>query len=325
MFGTLRFFLSMAVFIGHMHFLPYDLSPFAASAVVIFYVLSGYAVANSYIKSCNQNLYIFYRDRILRIFPLYIFFLIATLLVNWLYFEETPKNLGLLIPQLMLVPLNFYYDTLLLIPQSWSLGTEAQFYLLLPLILYFRPVGKFLFVISFAIFCLAMFGEIETLVFGYYLLPGVLFMFLSGIYLCISREKISVQQFIWVNIIVCSLLMMKLATLEDLTMIKAAIIGGYLLGLVIIYFIGKNVRRHWLDDLMGNLSYPIFLSHFLVILTFEKLSTALEIPWGVMSVILLILVIAMSYAAYLFIDKHISNWRASLKFGMKPSEGGFEK
>ncbi|MBM7093371.1 hypothetical protein JTP67_33680, partial [Streptomyces sp. S12] len=65
-------------------------------------------------------------------------------------------------------------------PASWSLGTEVQFYLLLPLLAYWLPLKYALLPLSYAVFLAATFGVIDTQTWSYKLLPGTLFVFILG-------------------------------------------------------------------------------------------------------------------------------------------------
>ena len=76
-----------------------------------------------------------------------------------------------------------------LIPPAWSLGVELQAYLLLPFIIYFKPIKIAAAVISLCVFCAASLGLIQTDYFGYRLLPGVLFMFVLGIAIYKNTSK----------------------------------------------------------------------------------------------------------------------------------------
>ena len=73
--GLFRLFLAMLVVLGHMDVNVPGLH-IAVSAVVVFYVLSGHVVSNLWRESPElsiQNRAIwFYKDRALRIFPLYL-------------------------------------------------------------------------------------------------------------------------------------------------------------------------------------------------------------------------------------------------------------
>jgi peptidoglycan/LPS O-acetylase OafA/YrhL len=69
-----------------------------------------------------------------------------------------------------------------LIPPSWSLGAEIQFYAVVPWILLAGLRAPAL-AASLAVYACALFGVLNPDWFAYRLLPGVLFMFLLGSWL----------------------------------------------------------------------------------------------------------------------------------------------
>jgi peptidoglycan/LPS O-acetylase OafA/YrhL len=98
--------------------------------VEIFFILSGYLIASI----LNRKVFLFYAKRILRIFPVYFFYLITCILIT-----------GSAVSQFIL-PLTFTtnLEDLLGKPAPWStshfwtLAVEEQFYLLSPLLLFIR-------------------------------------------------------------------------------------------------------------------------------------------------------------------------------------------
>lgn len=193
--GTLRFFLAIFVAISHMQLIQgFNIG---VASVVVFYLLSGYVMTHSFLSNFNgkiQNVGYFYVDRMLRIYPLYLFyFCITVIFLLATNYGEPYFGVRSIIWNLLIIPLNFFmfsdamnliHDPVFktnfnVIPPAWSLGAELQFYLLIPFILKFR-LTKILFPLSFVVFLFASYGEINTDYYGYRLLPGVLFIFLSG-------------------------------------------------------------------------------------------------------------------------------------------------
>src|SRR6476620_1859951 len=94
----------------------------------------------------------FYADRALRLLPHYLVIVFVTL--AWFvstgnhteYLRRDPGILDI-VENLLIVPMNYYMfnrsDDFALVPPSWSLGAEVQFYLVLPFILLFsRSAGR---------------------------------------------------------------------------------------------------------------------------------------------------------------------------------------
>lgn len=67
-----------------------------------------------------------------------------------------------------------------LLPTAWSLALEIQAFMILPLILRSSVAKGLLGMISLVIFGLSVNAVIDPNLWGYRLLPGVLFMFLAG-------------------------------------------------------------------------------------------------------------------------------------------------
>jgi peptidoglycan/LPS O-acetylase OafA/YrhL len=189
--GLLRFTLAMLVLFSHMGWSINGFNP-GVTAVVIFYLLSGYVVdrllhsGQALGKHAGQ----FYLDRLWRLLPAYLGALLFSaaiwrLLRPQTHFLSAEPNLLTWLGNLTIIPLNYYMyngiDRFTLLPPAWSLGTEIQFYLLAPLI--FRLPGRLfllLYGLSFSVWLLAQTPLLNTDHFGYRLLPGVLFIFMTG-------------------------------------------------------------------------------------------------------------------------------------------------
>lgn len=283
MFGYLRFVLAFFVLISHVDIRFAGLNP-GVIAVVIFYILAGHVVSHLWadiIPEGPGKLYGFYRDRVLRIFPLYIY--VAVLSVLFLVItdygkpEFTPLRL---IGNLTVIPLNFYMifeNTILtnpeqrLIPPAWSLGAELQAYILLPLI-FSRGFLKILMVFtSFCVYMLANFQIIDSDYWGYRLIPGVFFMFVAGA--SIQRTKSNIPHRSRFDLLYPWITWLLIAVSGIFFQVNALFAPGYtketfiglLIGIPAIYILYHTPTKLPGNALMGALSYGIFLTHFLLI------------------------------------------------------------
>ena len=136
--GIFRFFLALAVFVTHTTRIE-----FGASAVQIFFCLSGYWIYTMYIErySATRQPYLtFLVSRMWRLLPS--FWLITMLVLLFLYLNRSigsywngSNPAHFILSNLFIVG----YDTLPkgLVGQAWSLDIEVQFYLIAPFIAVF--------------------------------------------------------------------------------------------------------------------------------------------------------------------------------------------
>jgi peptidoglycan/LPS O-acetylase OafA/YrhL len=112
--------------------------------VWIFFCLSGYLMGKAFFLNRYSHTFdgikLFWRNRILRIFPLYYFSILVVVA-----FQESKVFQGNHLSTLWRA-LTFTYgaDATILNPPLWSLSTEVQFYLLIPFIylLLYRPINR---------------------------------------------------------------------------------------------------------------------------------------------------------------------------------------
>lgn len=319
MFGILRLVLAALVAVSHCGVLVAGLNP-GVTAVVIFYLLAGYVMSDQikrYFPGRGDTL-AFYRDRLLRIFPLYLLFMSGALLFVWLTgyaqgYMSKPLTPSTLLQNLLVVPLNFFMFTgnneTVLIPPAWSLGAELQFYLLAPLLLrsqrWFWPG----FVCSGLVFLFAATGQLNTDVWGYRLLPGVLFMFLLGA--ALQRRDL---RFVAVATAIATLAAVLAAVLGNwqAPFLREELLG-LLLGVTAIVLLGRLPVHRW-DVRLGYLAYGVFLVHFLAIWWFELHPFA---PTGSPAHVAAVLAVAvvLAFVGFWLADRPIAQWRRRHRHG----------
>jgi peptidoglycan/LPS O-acetylase OafA/YrhL len=283
MLGTYRLVLALLVALSHAGVVVFGMNP-GVIAVVGFYVVSGYVMTGLLRTAYPRFATIgrFYVDRALRIVPHYLvvaaitfaWFAIAEVRTDYLRISPGFRNV---IDNVLVVPLNFYMfngaDRFTLIPPAWSLGAEIQFYLLVPAIVLLGARAPRLIVgtASVAVYVAATFGVIQSDWFGYRLLPGVLFMFVLGSALYDAHRGtnrglrgMAVMLLVLASVTVLAAVLHRRGVLT-LPYDRETLLG-LILGVAAVDVLGRCGRRR-IDEMLGALSYGIFLNHYLVLWT----------------------------------------------------------
>lgn len=332
MLGTFRLLLALAVAASHADFRLHGLNP-GVSAVVGFYLISGYVMAGllrrHYPGSASAPA--FYADRALRLMPQYLCYALLTLLLcvvlprtaihpSEAYFLGRSPGLQDAFNNLLVIPLNYYMwngaERFTLIPPAWSLGAEIQFYLIAPFIL-LRP-RRILLVgtIGAVVYLLALLGRIHSDWYGYRLLPGVLTFFMLGALM--HRLHAGPRPHAGLGLVLAVVLGCVLA--GWLSLRQGALAHPFnretLLGLAIacplLHLLARRTRQRW-DELAGDLSYGVFLNHFLILW--------MVYPAGVSPTALpgyLLLSIALAFLTQKYVERPLLAWRRRLR---RPSAG----
>jgi len=316
MFGYLRFFLALLVVVSHLGIRFWGLNP-GVFAVVIFYILAGYVLAHLYfeiIPDKKNKILLFYKERILRIFPLYLYILFLTILFLLITDFANPHfTLKNTMANLTIIPLNYYmyFDFAVLedphwwlIPPAWSLGTELQAYFVLALLFLLKKRYRFFIVgVSFFIYTLANFSVIHADYFGYRLLAGVLFIFYMGV--AFQRKEYGFLLLLYVSLSVLGII--DLFTTFNTAYAKETLLGTLVGFPIFVYFAKTQVRLPY-NALFGTLSYGLFLAHFLIIwiTTYLGWSFSSKI-YEVLTVIFLATFVA--YTGTISVERYVKRYR----------------
>lgn len=294
--GGFRFLLAALVAYSHFEgaFLPFNLG---VSAVIGFYFISGYLMSLSYERFQAKTAHpvrSFYADRIIRIYPSYFLVFAASALFYWL----SPKLSGLRLVnllELLIIPNNytqlFEHKMNLVIPPSWSLGAELQFYLLLPLLL--KASKEFRVALLYAFVLLHLFAMSLTGALGDYSaaclklsqsaceakasdLIGYRYLFFVGVIFILGNiaheiyEKKSLPEGILHSVIAVYVLgfflLFPVGKMLGNENVFAVLLGVMLfipLSLHYLQQLRSGVAPGETDKWLGKLAYPLFLSHFL--------------------------------------------------------------
>ena len=150
---------AVAVVAVMLYHLGFSWIPGGFLGVDLFFVISGYVITRLLLDSIQRSggldLRAFYKARIRRLFPPLVFMIFVTILYIGIWAPETMRRFISDSPFALFGGMNWwlvfrhtdYFDTISrppLLQHTWSLGVEAQFYLVWPLILLLvlRQFGK---------------------------------------------------------------------------------------------------------------------------------------------------------------------------------------
>lgn len=298
----LRAFAALAVVVSHLRLahdqfgLPKTGSlQLAQYGVTIFFALSGFLITFLLLKEKEQTQTVdvksFYIRRILRIWPLYYFYLALAVLSLWLTQPEAlPGQILFYIFMLANVP--FIMDKALpKVDHYWSLGVEEQFYLFWPLLMkkLKRPVQFIIGVIVFFTIAKGITGflkakyqiEIPYLIFTVVrfdcMAIGALGAFVvhynKAKILEICHHKIS-QAFAWITMLLLTFNLFKIHPLVNHSFVAFMTV----VAILNVAFNKKTVvgLDHSILDFLGKISFGLYVYHPLVILAAVKASILLS-------------------------------------------------
>jgi len=318
--GSLRLLLAVCVLLSHAGVSILGWNP-GVVAVISFFILSGYVMTLLIRRhyASPDRIVDFYLDRAARLFPQFLFYCLATavLITNAEVDSQFLRGCDAykLALNLAILPLDFFpgLESCMLIPQAWSLGLEMFFYLVVPLVFLLpREVTRLVVGGSIGVFLAAYLGIIDTDLYGYRLLPGVLFMFLVGA--AHANGELLGENFprtIWVGAVVLFITLLLVRSLFVLPYSKEVLLG-LIIGIPVLGLVTK-LRFSSLDEFLGNLSYGIFLNHFLCIWLLQSLF-GLEIGRIRHVLLLLAMSAAMAFASYYLVERPALGWRRAVRY-----------
>lgn len=330
--GTLRILLALCVAYGHLTKLPSF--PSSDVAVQSFFVISGFYMALVLNEKYGPGSYwLFISNRVLRLWPAYAVVLILSFAVadNWrsifaLNWFDVAFFIG---SQILIIGQELYLFlfvndgtlaftahytevstplyTLAPIPQAWTLGLEIYFYLLAPFLVRRGP----LFIAAMIAASLALrmllqgaFGlSGEPWSFRFFPSEFALFMAGSlGYYVYAPKHRAQRTLAKTLLSVAAVLLFLALAINRWDGMWRLAslsVLGLVIVGTPNLFSATKDIL--W-DKYLGELSYPIYVCHFLC--GWMLMPSTLAVAYAA-----LLLSVAMSIALYHLIDRPIDNWR----------------
>lgn len=170
---------------------------------------------------------------------------------------------------LSMLPLNtfaVYINDYIIVPQSWSLGLEIQFYIIIPLILLGGKKKVWAFA-SLTLFLPAYLGWVNTDYFGYRMLTGTLFIFILGSMMA-AKEQITL---LIIYMISAAMLIFSILYKPLSHAFNAEVLSGIIIGVPIVWLLFKLNLKNRFDSLAGDLSYGVYLNHLMFFYIFNKM------------------------------------------------------
>lgn len=313
--GLLRTILAIAVVFAHLPWGGGYVFVGGLHAVQLFFFISGFLIAHVIATNeTYRDPLKFYLNRILRLYPIYytvaLLSLVSAILINQKFFDLY-RNIPFSADALLIFSNLFLFGqdwvmfsginndqlvatsnfrmsdyllhTGLLVPQAWTLGIELSFYALAPFVLRSKKM-----IFTLLIFSLSIKGYLFNIGLGnsdpwnYRFFPAELSFFLLG---ALSNRYLLP---FWARVIASSSFraLPKLATylIIGLVMfyflipvketIKEPLLFSVFLLFLPLTFIYQGASK--IDQLVGELSYPIYICHLLVIRIISAMSEQLN-------------------------------------------------
>lgn len=303
MLGVLRLLLALLVLFSHIALVsrtPSTVFNFnvGVASVICFYFISGYLMRHSYRRFLAHSaspVRDFYKDRVLKLFPQYLcvvafsFICIGVLghsEYNWILNQEIGVTKVVL--NLLLLPANYVFEPWVIpsmmphpiVPPAWSLSTEFHFYMLLPLIFVLK---RWQWLMLLALVLTVQLGSLfvtssafNANSFLYRYIYGVLTIFLFGFAYAGFHDKQDRQVvfMLWGIFLSFLLLLLPAFDLAKNTLAREVLVGACLafplLHVTLRLRVDSGAIRR-ADRYLGDLAYPVFITHFIAFYLAEKL------------------------------------------------------
>lgn len=304
--GSIRFLLAITVVLCHSPWLDGLFFIGGRNAVQIFYVISGFLISYLLLeKKSYVNVQSFYLSRWLRIWPLYALVALFSLLLNRHFtdfYRHLPFDAAILlvvsniiifgqdmvmfmgIDQANLVFTKDFKNSEILLFQgliispAWSLAVELMFYLVAPFILHRRALMLTVLLASLALRVVLInlgFGNIDP--WSYRFFPTELAIFLLGAVShqilmpfykqCFGKKLTSISAYVTASFVTFALVFNLL--FQNVNQDLSNAIAILLFVIIVPFTFIFTVQNNW-DTLIGELSYPIYIGHAVILFVVGK-------------------------------------------------------
>lgn len=317
--GAIRLFLAFVVVVHHLRAIIlkpagldtpkyYKLGMNAGFAMMFFYIISGFLISTALSEKyppTSKGTAQFYRSRFIRIFSLYWpMVAIVFIALPFTRAEFASNSMSDKFTNLFLLgidwrlsfadyPADHWNAAIFSLRQAWTLGPELTFYILAPFILRSRKAALAIFAgsaITRAI-CIHMVGFREL--WTYYFLPSTILFFMLGHLVQTAAQEWRALRSPKIGcavlfVSVCCLLVGSYADWDSLRFWFAVLF--FALSLPGIFAATKDTK---LLNMLGDLSFPVYLVQLLVIVEANNIGLFRAMPHS--ALVVLIVALAMTF------------------------------
>lgn len=348
--GLIRTLLALAVVLGHTQTAYVMVG--GRNAVQMFYVISGFLISYVLVeRRAYASPWVFYANRYLRLYPIYLVVGLLTLIgcavsLRPEFFEvyqqaPWPAAIWLFLSNLLIVgqdwlmfagveadQLEFAVDFKvsdvplwkgLLAPQAWTLGVELSFYVLAPFIVRRQAWLWGLLVASIVLrVVLIRQGIGMNDPWDYRFFPTELALFVMG---ALTHQVLRplyarhlgrdvLAHLSWGALGMMLLAVVAYPYLPIANLLKSALLFALLLPCLPLLFVLQSKSR--IDRAIGELSYPIYICHWLVIEVCTKLFAGREQD-GTFLVCVIGSTLLVAYGLNRWVGEPVERWRDKLR------------
>jgi peptidoglycan/LPS O-acetylase OafA/YrhL len=254
---SIRFFAAFLVFISHTYAYPlllhWHLNLIGRLGVLIFFVLSGFLITYLLLKEHEENgcisLKKFYIRRVLRIWPLYFFSILLTLIIYHTVLRQLHVSYGNFVQYITFLS-NFdlislmKHDIYMLVPMSlrvtWSVSVEEQFYLFWPLLFVFFPRKLWSIPIIIVLVLSTSFRFInrtDSLLLDYHTCGVLTALAIGGAYAFLIKRNIRFRSFF-----------------------ESTNTSTHLISFIITFFLFRNLSTGWLQEIFIEVAFGFIIT-----------------------------------------------------------------
>ena len=325
--GIYRFLLAFFVFVGHinefMQFNLLDLLFLQRIGVALFFVVSGYVIFSAYQGFYQGKVVNFAVNRFLRIYPTYwaAYFIALALVVisGALWTKVSSYGIDMILGDLTLLGSYFRGSGVAPMTPAWTLVVEVQFYFIAFLLFLIseRYLPRRVVMVGASVLALVVFAYVEwTGSFNRWfggMQYAPLFIIGAAIYGAKNAERVSIFQIIGLCVLVVASSVSfhgYVMTAVDSTAAPIVVFLAFLSIFVVGTYGGLGFLSKKADKFIGDLTYPLYLTHFPVIVTMRQFGEMGEVA-RIATVFVVTTVLTL--AVYFLVDTPMARIRARVR------------